>query len=55
MNALYVVWGDDYDVWWKDDELYKGDKIEFKCQRCQSNLISFYDGDGIFSVIKKEE
>ena len=47
-------WSDDYDIWYKDDDLYKGEKIEFKCEKCKVDLITFFDTeDTSYYIIKK--
>lgn len=33
----------DYDVWWKEDEIYKGTPELFKCQKCLVELKVTYD------------
>jgi len=47
-------WGDDYDVWYKDMELYKGEKVGFKCENCGVDLMTSWDGEEYqYYVIKK--
>ena len=34
---------DDYEIWWKDDEIYGGQPSIFECEHCKSSLIVEYD------------
>ena len=30
---------DDYEIWWKDDEIYMGQPYIFECEYCKASLI----------------
>ena len=30
---------DDYEIWWKDDEIYYGKPCVFECEKCKTSLI----------------
>jgi predicted RNA-binding Zn-ribbon protein involved in translation (DUF1610 family) len=29
----------DYEIWWKEDDIWKGNKFSFKCPDCDNDLI----------------
>ena len=33
----------DYEIWWKQDEIYEGKKISFKCPECGEELMVEWD------------
>jgi len=49
-------WGNDYDVWYKDLELYRGAEVEFKCEHCKAELVVVFDEEEIgYYISKKNE
>jgi len=34
---------DDYEIWWKDDEIYRGQPCVFECEHCKASLMVSYD------------
>jgi hypothetical protein len=30
---------DDYKIWWKEDEIYKGNSHNFNCKNCEKELV----------------
>ena len=44
----------DYEVWWKEDDIWKGEIVPFKCLMCGKELFVEWDKDElIFKVIKQ--
>jgi len=34
---------DDYEIWWKEDEIWKGQPFNFTCPSCQTDLMVSHD------------
>jgi len=44
-----------YDIWYKDLEIYKGKKVNFNCEHCRTELIVFWDSENLSYYIIKNE
>jgi len=37
---------DDFEIWFKEDDIYNGETVLFKCENCNCNLFVKYDNFG---------
>ena len=38
-------WGNDFEVWWKLDEVWNGTELSFECEHCRQVIIVRWDKD----------
>lgn len=42
----------DYEVWWKEDDIWKGEVVKFKCEKCGAELTVEWDKENYCFVVK---
>ena len=43
----------DYEIWWKQEEIYEGNKFSFKCPECGEELIVEWDKENYQFKVSK--
>ena len=44
---------DDYEIWWKEDDIWKGKEYAFQCEECKTELIVGYDPEKFEYYVEK--
>ena len=44
----------DYDIWWKNDDIYLGEIVKFQCENCNEKLVVYWNKENYDYLVTKD-